>query len=78
MHPPRRSVAAAVLLCLSLLPAGCAELNQYQEQIEEIRDLWRQLRGLEPAPPAPTPPVVVTPEAPIQALTVKGSFVGRD
>jgi hypothetical protein len=78
MHPPRRSAAAAALLCLSLLPAGCAELTQYQEQIEEIRDLWRQLRGLEPAPPAPMPPVVVTPEAPAQTLTVKGSCVGRD
>ena len=78
MHPPRRSIAAAALLGLSLLAASCAELAQYQEQIEEIRDLWRQLRGLEPAPPAPTPPVVVTPEAPVQALTVKGSCVGRD
>jgi hypothetical protein len=78
MPSPCRGTATAALLWLSLLAAGCADLGQYQAQIEEIRDLWRQLRGIEPAPPPPTPPAVARPEAPVQALSVKASCVGRD
>jgi hypothetical protein len=76
MNPTRRGWAA--LLGFVLLAGGCAELEKYQEQIEEIRELVRQLRGLEPAPPAPTPPDVARPDVPVAGLTVKGNCVGRD
>jgi hypothetical protein len=78
MYPTRRGLAAAAMLSLSMLPAGCAEIAQYEEQIGAIRDLVRKLRGVEPAPAAPTPPTVARPEVPVPGLTVKGSCVGRD
>lgn len=71
-----RGSAVAALLCLPLLVAACAELEQYREEIELAKEILRQIRGVEPAPPAPTPPAVVRPDA--TALNIKGKCVGRD
>jgi hypothetical protein len=74
----RLGLAVAALLCGSLLAAGCAELEQYRQEIELAREILRQIRGLEPAPPAPTPPPVARPEAAAPALSISGSCVQRD
>jgi hypothetical protein len=76
MHLPLRGSAVAALLCLPLLVTACAELEQYREEIELAKEILRRIRGVEPAPPAPAPPAVISPEAP--ALSVKGKCVGRD
>jgi hypothetical protein len=78
MHTTLHAIAVAALSGLALLAGGCAELEKYREQIEEIRAVVRQLRGLEPAPRAPTPPEGVRPELPTVGLTIKGSCVARD
>jgi hypothetical protein len=78
MGAARRGIEVAALFGLVLLAGGCAELEKYRDQIEEIREIVRQLRGVEPAPPAPTPPEVVRPDVPVAGLTVKGSCVARD
>ncbi len=58
-----------------MLASGCAE---FKEDVREIRDLLRKLRGREPAPPPPAPPVVTQPQAPGSGLTLNGSCVGRE
>lgn len=64
-----------VVIALCALAAGCADLK------EDVRDLLRKLRGKEPAPTPPAPPVVVTPapgEPPAAGLTLDASCTGRD
>ncbi|MGQ0510629.1 MAG: hypothetical protein ACT4P9_08435 [Betaproteobacteria bacterium] len=71
-----RRIIAAVALCA--LAAGCADLK---EDVRELRDLLRKLRGKEPAPPPPAPPVVVTPapgEPAAAGLSLNASCTARD
>lgn len=64
------------LLGLLLLAGGCAEL---QQDVREIRDYIRKLRGKEPAPPPPAPPssTEMPPEA-AAGLSLNGNCVGRE
>jgi hypothetical protein len=76
MRKSLRSASLPSLLAFLLLAAGCAEL---QQDVREIRDYIRKLRGREPAPPAPTPPT--TAEMPPEAaagLSLNGNCVGRE
>ncbi len=71
-----RKLVAVIALCA--FAGGCADLR---EDVRELRDLLRKLRGKEPAPPPPTPPVVATPapgEPPAPALTLSASCSARD
>jgi len=70
----RRSLI--LLLTAASLLAGCAELK---DEIREIRDLIRKVRGKEPAPTPPAPPPVA--EMPTNAatgLTLSGNCVCKD
>jgi len=49
---------AVVLLGASVLVGGCAQI---QEGVRDIREMWRKVRGVEPAPPPPVPPRVPAP-----------------
>jgi|CXWL01.1.fsa_nt_gi hypothetical protein len=65
---------ATVLACAFL--AGCADLK---EDLREIRDLVRALRGREPAPPPPAPPPAAQIPAPAAAgLNLLGNCVARE
>lgn len=77
MRSLRRGFVVGALLCAPLLAVGCAELEQYREEIELAREILRQIRGLEPAPPAPTPPVT-RPEEAAPGLSISASCVQRD
>jgi hypothetical protein len=66
----------AALLGLSVLLPGCAGVK---EQVAEIRDILRKLRGREPAPPPPAPPPVAQIPAPAAAgMTFAGNCVGKE
>jgi hypothetical protein len=66
----------AAFLLAGLLLAGCAELKQ---DVREVRDLLRQLRGREPAPAPPAPPPSAEIPAPAAAgLTFSGNCVGKE
>ena len=63
-------------LVLGIGLAGCAELK---DDIREVRDLLRKLRGREPAPKPPAPPPAAQIPAPAAAgLTFNGSCVGKE
>ncbi len=65
---------AALVACALL--AGCADMK---DDLRQVRDLIRKLRGKEPAPPPPAPPPAA--QMPPQAsagLTFSGSCAGRD
>jgi hypothetical protein len=69
-----RRVIAMVLACAFL--AGCAELK---EDVRQVRDLIRKLRGREPAPPPPAPPPVAQIPAPAAAgMSLIGNCVGKE
>lgn len=61
---------------MCVLAAGCAELK---EDIREVRDFLRVIRGKEraPAPPAP-PPVSEIPAPAAAGMTFAGNCVGKD
>jgi hypothetical protein len=64
------------ILGLCLLAGGCAELK---EDVREIRDLLRKLRGREPAPQPPAPPPAAQIPAPAAAgLTMSGNCIGKE
>lgn len=68
--------AAVALLLACAIGAGCAELK---EDVRQIRDFLRVLRGKEPAPPPPAPPPVAEIPAPAAAgLNFSGHCVGKD
>ena len=69
-----RSVAALVLA--GALLAGCSGIK---EDVRQIRDFIRALRGREPAPPPPAPPPATQiPGAAAAGLTFTGNCVGRE
>ena len=68
-----------LLLLAGALVAGCGDMQTVKENVRQVRDLLRKLRGKEPAPPPPAPPS--TAEMPAQAaagLTLAGNCSGRD
>jgi hypothetical protein len=62
-----------VLAAVCLLAAGCAELEQ---DLRQIHDYLRKLRGRDPAPPPPAPPAAA--ELPVAALNLDGNCVGKE
>jgi hypothetical protein len=59
-----------------LLVAGCAELDQ---DVREIRDYMRKLRGKDPAPPPPAPPSAAEmPAVAAAGLNLAGNCVGKE
>lgn len=67
--------AVSILLACALL-AGCAGLK---EDVRQVRDFIRKIRGKEPAPPPPAPPPVTEIPAPAAAgLNFSGNCVGKD
>jgi hypothetical protein len=69
----KKAVALAVLCAAAV---GCAELK---EDIREVRDFLRVIRGKQPAPPPPAPPPVSEIPAPAAAgLTFAGNCIGKD
>ncbi len=69
-----RAFAALFLACT--LAAGCAELK---DDVRELRDFLRKLRGEEPALPPPAPPPVSEIPPPAAAgLSFSGNCVGRE
>ena len=80
-----RLVGGFIAGTLLISPAGALdyeELMKLKKQFEVVRDLVRKLRGREPAPKAPSPPVQ-TPgpdgtSTPAGGITFKGSCVAKD
>lgn len=72
-----RRLVLAIMACALL--AGCA---QVREDVRQIREAIRKMRGQEPAPQPPAPPPVsTTPSgtpAPAAGISVKGDCVARD
>jgi len=68
-----KKLIAIASLCV--LASGCAE---FKEDLREIRDFIRTIRGREPAPPPLAPPVVTQPQVPVAGLTLSGSCIGRE
>jgi len=65
-----------VLAAVCVLAAGCAELEQ---DMREIRDYLRKLRGRDPAPPPPAPPPAAEiPPAAAAGLNLNGNCVGKE
>jgi len=70
--------ALVPLLACALL-AGCGDLSSVKDDLRQVRDFLRKLRGKEPAPPPPAPPSAA--QMPPQAaagLTFTGRCTGRD
>lgn len=66
----------ALGLTMLAILAGCA---QVREDVRQIREALRKLRGKEPAPQPPAPPPVATTPAPTTpGASLKGSCVERD
>jgi len=64
----------SIALCAGL--AGCADL---QQDVREIRDYIRKLRGRDPAPPPPSPPPAADmPVAAAAGLDLNGNCVGKE
>ena len=65
-----------LLLVLGAGLAGCAELK---DDIREVRDLIRKLRGREPAPPPPAPPPAAQiPAHAAAGMNLLGNCVGKE
>ena len=62
-----------VLAAACVLAAGCAELEQ---DLRQIHDYLRKLRGRDPAPPPPAPPAAA--ELPVAALNLNGNCVAKE
>jgi len=73
MKRTRSCVSMAALVGLLLLVGGCAELEQ---DLRQIHDYLRKLRGRDPAPPPPTPPAAA--ELPVAALNLNGNCVAKE
>lgn len=75
MKKTKASILTAALLGLLLL-AGCAELEQ---DLRQIHDYWRKLRGRDPAPPPPAPPAAAEmPAAAAAGLNLNGNCVAKE
>jgi hypothetical protein len=65
-----------VLAAVCLLAPGCAELEQ---DLRQIHDYLRKLRGRDPAPPPPAPPAAAdTPAAAAVPLNLNGNCVAKE
>ena len=69
-----RRIIGIILACAFV--AGCAEIR---DDVRQVRDLIRKLRGREPAPPPPAPPSAAQIPAPAAAgLNLLGNCVGKE
>jgi hypothetical protein len=79
MHPRTVTQRLALLIAACAILAGCA---QVKEDVRQIREAIRKMRGREPAPTPPAPPPVAQKPAPGQppaaGLSVNGNCVARD
>ncbi len=75
-------VAALMATTVLVTPASAFDYEQLmklKKDFEVVRDLIRKLRGREPAPPPPAPPVSTQPaEGPVAGMSFTGSCVARD
>jgi len=72
----RRALVWYAVLGLCALAAGCAEVK---EQVAQVREIIRKMRGLQPAPPPPAPPPAAQIPAPAAAgLNLNGNCAGKD
>ena len=62
-----------VLIGSLLLISGCAAV---EEDLRQIHDYLRKLRGRDPAPPPPAPPAAA--ELPVAALNLNATCVGKE
>ena len=77
-----RVVAALLAATVLVAPTSAFDYEQLmklKKDFEVVRDLIRKLRGRDPAPPPPAPPVTTQPaESPVAGMSFNGNCVARD
>lgn len=77
-----RVIAACVAASALVTPASALDYEQLmklKKDFEVVRDLIRKLRGRDPAPPSPTPPVTTQPpDAPVAGISFNGNCAAKD
>ena len=77
-----RFVAALLAASVLVTPASAFDYDQLmklKKDFEVVRDIIRKLRGRDPAPPPPAPPVSTQPQdAPVAGMSFTGNCVAKD
>jgi len=72
-------VLSRLLILLFLMGIGLAGCADLQQDVREIRDYIRKLRGRDPAPPPPAPPPAADmPAAAAAGLDLDGNCIGKE